>query len=236
MKFKITDIPGLLRQWIYAVVAWPIVSVSIGLLTGFDSGTYIMGMLVAIMLEGMRLHHLNTLAKRASASKGIIWRVNLNDVAVGEIADPEYAKLQLEVFRDPHVYVRQLFNLGSIANHALNQMLRIVPLAAFWIGLGAYLFFPSDFASALQSLQGLTHDEMVAASGTALRIVIFSVFLTFALYWSTGSGSFGFVNHFRAEINRRLRLSFNAAAEGDIKLWGRAEPGNAADLERLTER
>lgn len=220
MRVNVKNIKSLIHKWRYAVLAWPIVSMSLGLVAGFDELPFIVGGFLSFGLEGMRQQYLATLAKRAEVPTGMIWRVNLNDVLMGEIGDADYARLQLGVFNDKRVYARQLANLGRVAAHALDQVVRTVPLAAFWIGLAGYTFFPTQFATGVQSIMSMTHEEAVAASGMVLRIALMSILVSFAFHWGSGTGSCGFVNHFRAEINRRLRLHFEAAADGEVSLNG----------------
>jgi len=221
MKLNRETVIGVIRKFLYAAVAWPLVTLCLGVVTGFDAFPFIAATIIVVALDALRHQYLRSLEARVAATRGMIWRVNLNDVVAGEISDRDYARLQLEVFNDPRIYGRQVMNLGRVAVHAFAQIIRTVPIVAFWVGLGAYLYLPNEFADARQSIMSMTHDQVVAASGTLLRIAIMSVLIASAFQWQSGNYACGFVNHFRDEINRRLRIHCKAAAEGNINLLGR---------------
>lgn len=152
------------------------------------------------------------------ADAGHVWQVQLNGVNVGQIKDAHYALIRREVFFDGGVYLRQLLNLGYIMLRALDYLFVALPLCAFWLALGSFIFAPVTFADILSALQTVTREQAIAAIPTLAQTLTAMAVLFVGLHLMIGR-TFGFKNHFDLECKEQVRHNVGCAADGELLLY-----------------
>lgn len=173
-------------------------------------------------------HMLNKYARTldvrvAAGDAGPVWQVQINGVTVGELADADYAAIRRAVFLDGRTYGAQLMNLANVGLRMVNYLYVALPLAAFWLALGAFFFTPDSFAQALEAIQQITPAQAAAAIPMLAQLFVFVSMLTLGLHFAIGR-HFGFVNQFDLACGSRVRRAVSCAADGSVSLF-RIEDG-----------
>jgi len=170
-------------------------------------------------------------ARITAGNAGTVWQVQINGVTVGELADSDYAAIRRSVFLDGRTYGAQLMNLANVALRMLNYLYVAVPLAAFWMALGAFFFAPNAFAEAIDAIQKITPAQAVAAIPMLAQLLVLVSVLTLGLHFAIGR-QFGFVNQFDLACGSRVRRAVSCAADGSVSLF-RIEDGTYVSPDEL---
>lgn len=170
-------------------------------------------------------------ARITAGNAGTVWQVQINGVTVGELADSDYAAIRRSVFLDGRTYGAQLMNLANVALRMLNYLYVAVPLAAFWMALGAFFFAPNAFAEAIDAIQKITPAQAVAAIPMLAQLLVLVSVLTLGLHFAIGR-QFGFVNQFDLACGSRVRRAVSCAADGGVSLF-RIEDGTYVSPDEL---
>lgn len=157
-------------------------------------------------------------ARIAAGNAGPVWQVQINGVTVGELADSDYASIRRAVFLDGRTYGAQLMNLANVALRMVNYLYLALPLAAFWLALGAFFFAPDSFAEAIDAIQKITPAQAVAAIPMLAQLLVIVSVLTLGLHFAIGR-HFGFVNQFDNACGSRVRRAVSCAADGNVSLF-----------------
>lgn len=177
---------------------------------------------------GFVFHMLNKYARAldariAAGSAGPVWQVQINGVTVGELADADYAAIRRTVFLDGRTYGAQIMNLANVGLRMVDYLYMALPLAAFWLALGAFFFTPDSFAQALDAIRQITPAQAVAAIPMLAQLLVFVSMLTLGLHFAIGR-QFGFVNQFDLACGSHVRRAVSCAADGSVSLF-RIEDG-----------
>lgn len=145
------------------------------------------------------------------------WKVYVNGVCVGELADALYAMILRDAHLDARLYRRQVGQVLSQLLRAGAWLAVLVPLLAFWGCAALFVFWPEGFTQVVSALRTATPAELVAnARGAQVVLALVSFFVFLVLYpylWSRLPESC-----FQAEINRCVRMHVRCAADGRVWL------------------
>jgi hypothetical protein len=177
---------------------------------------------VAIGLRGFRIID-ERLAAQVLSPHVDEWIVRVNGVSVGTISEQLRASIQREALHDPQLAVAQVANVLMIPVRVLNGALNGLPVAAFWLVLGAYLFYPQELRAFVDRTTEL------AASGQLLRassdlllsialVLVISIGVAMPFGYRYRLGLRNLYGEFVADTIRRL---CDSPAEGDVTLWRR---------------
>lgn len=170
-------------------------------------------------------------ARIKAGNAGPVWQVQINGVTVGELADSEYASIRRSVFLDGRTYGAQIMNLANVALRMVNYLYVAVPLAAFWLAVGAFFFAPDTFAATVDAIQKITPAQAVAAIPMLAQLLFVVSVLTLGLHFAIGR-QFGFVNQFDLACGSRVRRAVSCAADGSVSLF-RIEDGTYVSPDEL---
>jgi hypothetical protein len=179
----------------------------------------IVGSLAAGYLTALqRRRYMAALHRRAEASSGPQWTVELNGVKVGEVSDAEYAGIRLAVFTDMRLYTAQFRNSIGVLARGLDAVLMLVPTLTVWGLLVVAMFAPESAMQALRALQAATAAELGTMARRLAAALLVMGGIT-ALFNTLVTGArYGFVNRFAEATGECLRRQLGVAARGEIRL------------------
>jgi hypothetical protein len=141
-----------------------------------------------------------------------MWKVQINGVTLGSIADNEYAKLRLKILSNSRTYIAQALNVGHMLMRALKMFLITTPILAFWLMFFLYIESPAIYADAL-------------ATPPWELILFFSLSLV-SLVLALSPKHFGFVNEFDKATTNQIKQQLNIVYQGTVSLVTHNDDGS----------
>lgn len=181
--------------------------------TLFDAiqAAFLAGILVA---ASVRIYS-NLLIQRSENQTEDLYECAVNDVPVGTINGKEYAKLKLRILNDEKAFLGELVAFYSSVFGVVNFLMRRIPIACFWVALGAAYFEPSTFSSFWIGAQDMTPEKIsMIFSAVAPLVGIFMMF-SFGIQMLAGTKA---SSGYAFDSKKELRSYFNQPANGAITL------------------
>lgn len=144
-----------------------------------------------------------------TASRELIWTVQVNGVQVGRIEDSRYQWLIEQAHKDKRLYLAQAVEVLKYALRMFSLSVRTVPLFAFWALLGLGLLAPDD----LQLL--ISRGLPALLSSPLTSVVMLAVGLSCGITTLLRGGMRNVFNNRRDELLRRY---LKVAIPGELVL------------------
>lgn len=154
----------------------------------------------------IRSRYMAALACRSKALDPVCWQVWINGVKVGQLTDAQFADICYRIMSNPETYVRQLVNLGGAITLTAYKLTTLMIVSTVWIALAVFRWNPEAAAA----VQGSLINPAVARQMLPLFLIVGAVLLGAYCYFGGGPRRLGFVNIFRAEMGRLIRLHFRS--------------------------
>lgn len=146
--------------------------------------------------------------------------VQVGGIDVGIVSERDYSAMRLAVHTSGALWLAQAWTVARTAAGVALFFAKYVPLAAFWIGLGAVVMYPADGPSKLAELAQMSAEEFLQATGVLLQasVILLAVsgLVTVLLRGPGVLCSLGWRNRVTDEMERRLRRHVGAPADGPV--------------------
>lgn len=145
-----------------------------------------------------------------------IARVFVNQVEVGSVPLTMYRELVTIAWKSPRLYIAQIMNLCGVIFKFVTGFLTTLPVLLVGIvGLAAW-FWPGELQSFIEEIRTRTAAELVVF----IQQIWPTLFLLYVMIQGFrgmfSNTSFGFINHFSADIHQHLRHLLEVPVDGVV--------------------
>lgn len=188
----------------------------IGMASGMQMPVFgISAGVVAAVMYVTAVSYDRRLKARVAQPRPIVWKVTVNGISVGTMADRHYAAIQRSVLRNSGVAVEQLVSSSKWSAALAVKMLLIWPLVLFWLLALLAMAFPNEAVPMLQELSAEWHAR---AWGSATLTNIVGITGAISIFLAYLSMPPRVRSRYKQATDVLLRLHFNTAADGDVQV------------------
>jgi hypothetical protein len=197
------------------------VAIAVALLYGCN-GRFVWPVALAVVgipavLETSRRMLVRRLQKRAAANDAMTWTVFVNDVMVAKIQDAQYAGAELNAWLAPSNYIAQASNFLRVALTTVGRVAVFTPLVLIWALAIDAVVNPQDIAYVFAHPGTLTTKDVASFGQLWTTLSLLSLIFTAVVLPFFGM-KIGYVDHFKRDIDSRVRRLAGTPADGVIRL------------------